>query len=222
MSTFIFPTFAEAPFLWILLALIVPVTVTAFYYKPLYHALLFHPYEVFRGKRLHTLFTSVLVHRGWWHLFWNIALVFGLGTDLMGVFNQEYAGVNPHILFMAFVMVTIGLPNLLIGLRKKNEIAYTAAGVSGLAFGLIGATGLYFPMEEMGKSALNPFTHAYQYWIGFLVVFALLSLRKNRTNSLLHLYAFLAGSLFSVILVPASLVEIGQDLCRISESLFNR
>ena len=218
----IFPTFTEAPIAWILLLVIPSVSITAFYYKPLYHALLFHPYEVYRGKRRHTLLTSALVHKGWWHLIWNIAIVFGLGSDLMQVFNQEYAGITPHILFSALAVTTIGLSNALIGIRNKNDIAYTSVGISGFACGLIGACGLYFPMEEMGKSTLNPFIYAYQYWIGFLILFLIFSIRKNRSNSLLHFYAFLTGSTFSIILAPIGLIEISQDLVRIFENAFSR
>jgi membrane associated rhomboid family serine protease len=44
----------------------------AFYNQSLYGKLMLHPYTVSRGKDIHTVITSGLIHRDWMHLFFNM------------------------------------------------------------------------------------------------------------------------------------------------------
>ena len=208
----IFPTFYEAPLAWVLLALIVPVSIIAFYYKPLYHALLFHPYEVYRGKRSHTLFTSAFIHKGWWHLFWNMVIVFGLSYDMFGVIRQEYEGTLPYVFSLLLTLLFLLIPNLFVGWKARSDITFTSLGASGLTYGLIGFCVMFYPLQEMSDSWLIPMNRSYQYWIVLLIIFSAFLLRKNKINHSLHLFAYMQGTISAIILRPTALIETAEHI----------
>lgn len=186
----IFPTFTEAPLAWILLSIIPPVSIIAFYYKRLYHALLFHPYEVYRGKRRHTLLTSALIHKGWWHLTWNTVIIFGFSYDMFGVIRQEYEGSWPYVFSVLLTLLFALLPNLFISWKKKDDFTFTSLGASGLTYGLTGFCVIFYPLEEVNGSWLIPMKVTYQYWIFLWIVLFLFLYRKNKTNHTLHFFAY--------------------------------
>lgn len=208
----IFPYFYEAPLAYMLTGVIFTTSLIGFYNKTFYNALIYHPYEVFRGKRVHAVFTSIFIHKSWKHLLGNLLFVFGLTYDLMGVFQQEYSPKCSYLLYLIFGLLVIIVPNLLVGLKQKQNFEYTSVGASGLSYALIGAAGMFYPLQEMRSSSIIPLELSYQYWIVLLIIFSLLTLRKSRTNHLLHLYAFLIGSLFIIFVRPASVYEIIRHL----------
>lgn len=207
----IFPTFTEAPLAWILLLVIPTVSITAFYRKPLYYALLFHPYEVYRGKRRHTLLTSALIHKGWWHLIWNMAIIFGLSYDMFGLIRQEYHGILPYLFSALFTFLFIVIPNLFVLWRQKDNLTFTGVGASGLTYGLIGFCVMFYPLQEMSDSWIIPMKRSYQYWIVLLLIFSSFLLRRNKINHSLHLFAYIQGTIIAMILRPVAIVEIIQQ-----------
>lgn len=208
----IFPYFYQAPLAYILVALIFTTSLIGFYNKTFYNALIYHPYEVFRGKRVHTVLTSILIHRSWKHLLWNLLFVFGLTYDLMTVFQIKRSITQSYFFYFTLVLLAIPVSNLLVGLKHKNSFNYTSVGVSGLSYALIGATGMFFPLQKMSDSLLIPMELSYQYWIGFLIIFSALCFRKSKVNHILHLYSFLLASIYIVILRPKSLYQIIDHL----------
>lgn len=208
----IFPYFYEAPLAYILTAVIFTTSLIGFYNKTFYNVLIYHPYEVLRGKRLHTVFTSFLIHRNWKHLLWNLLVIFGLTYDLMGVFQQEYSTTYSYLLYLFLGIIGVIVPNLLMGLKHKQDFKYTSVGASGLSFALIGATGMFYPLQEMGNSLVIPMQLAYQYWIVLFVIFSLLTFRKSKVNHVLHLSAFLLASFYMITLRPIVLNQIIDHL----------
>ncbi len=211
----IFPTFSEAPYSYIVVPIILVCSMIGFYHKPFFHALILHPYEIARGKRIHTLLTSALVHRNGIHLLFNCIVIFGLGYDMFGNLNQESGIVIAWLFTPLLFTIMIILPNLLQYLQEKDNFTHTSIGASNLTFNLFGFSFLYFPLQPT-QSFIIPFiNNSAQYWLAvLLLLILLLTIPKSKINKKLHLIAYLTGSFLAIIIRPQSFLEI-QTLFKI-------
>jgi len=199
----IFPTFAEAPYSYIVVPIILVCSIIGFYNKSFFHALILHPYEIARGKRIHTLLTSALVHRNGIHLLFNCIVIFGLGYDMFGNLNQGYNTTIAYLCTPFIFLLLIILPNLIQSISEKNNFAFTSIGASGLSFGLFGFSGLFFPLQKTNHLFIPWIHNATHYWLYMLLISTLLSFIKvTRTNRQLHLVAFILGSILALIVSP--------------------
>lgn len=205
----IFPTFAEAPYSYIVVPIIFVCSIIGFYNKSFFHALILHPYEIARGKRIHTLLTSALVHRNWIHLLFNCIVIFGLGYDMFGNLHQESGIIIATLFTPLLFIIMIILPNLIQYLQEKDDFTHTSIGASNLTFSLFGFSFLYFPLQPT-KSFIIPFiNNSAQYWLAvLLLLILLLAVPKSKINKKLHLIAYLTGSFLAIIIRPQSLLEI--------------
>lgn len=210
MSFFeIFPTFKEAPYSYFIVPVMLISSIIGFYNKRYFHALLLHPYEVYRGKRMHTLLTSVFVHRNWLHLLFNSFIVFALSYDLYGCIYQEYHVYISIVSTPVLIFLLIVIPNMLQTQIRKDDFVFTSVGSSGLTFGLFGFGFLFFPLHETSSFLIPFIRNSFDYWLSVLVLFALLSfIPKSSVNKQLHIFAFLIGSVLSLLCRPQSINEI--------------
>lgn len=209
MSFFdIFPSLHKAPIAWSLLFLIVSTSVTGFFYRPLYQRLLLHPYEVARGKRWYTLLTAAFVHTGWWHLTYNAILVFGFGYDFHGVIKQEVLPTYSLWITLLLTLLFIVIPNVYITWKNRNNLAYTTVGASGLNYAMIGFCTIIYPLEIIEERQGIPWLYSYHIWAVILVLLSVMLFRKGRTNHVIHLFAFLMGTLSAFLLRPLSLQQL--------------
>lgn len=211
MSIFsILPTFEQAPWSYILVPLIVISSVVGFYYKPYFYALVLHPYEIYRGKRWHSLLTSAFIHRNWLHLLFNVLMIYGLLFDLFGCLKQEYSQKTAVLLSPILIFILILLPNLVQSHHKKEDFMFTTMGASGLTFGLFGFSGLFFPIDEVIRFIIPIVSNSVEKWFFLLMVLYLFTRirRSNLVNVYLHLYAYLIGGALALIVRPAAIQEI--------------
>lgn len=214
MSFFdIFPTFQEAPWSYVVVPIILVSSIRGFRHKPHFHALLLHPYEVSRGKRLHTLLTSAFIHRNWLHLIFNLIVVFGLGYDMFGMLEQEYGTAATWILTpVLFILLTV-VPNLAQTWAKRNDFQFTSIGASGLSSALFGFSFLFFPLEKIRHLVIPFITNSGEYWLYVLVVTILFTFNKRSTiNRPLHVMGYLLGSISAIIIRQDSIPEFFRAL----------
>lgn len=207
----ILPYFHEAPWSYIVVPIMLITSIIGFYHKPFFHALLLHPYEVYRGKRLHTLLTSAFVHRNWLHLLNNLFIIYGLGYDMFGNIEQEKNTLTAYILTPILFISMIAIPNLIQTFIKRQDFLFTAVGASGLSFGLYGFSALYFPLQKMNSPIFTIVHNAFHASILLLILlFALTFISKNNKiiNKHLHLSAYIIGIILALITRPNSLIEI--------------
>ncbi|WP_394675546.1 rhomboid family intramembrane serine protease [uncultured Sphingobacterium sp.] len=210
----IFPTFAEAPYSYIVVPIILVCSIIGFYNKSFFHALILHPYEIARGKRIHTLLTSALIHRNWIHLLFNCVVIFGLGYDMFGNLHQEYGTTVAYIGTIANFFLLIILPNLIQAFSKKNDFTFTAVGASGLSFGLFGFSALFFPLQKTTShlfSFVQNTTHSWIVGLGILILLTFVG-KLKKTNKQLHLVAYLIGSIVALVFRHTSIIEMYQAL----------
>ncbi|MGJ1385192.1 rhomboid family intramembrane serine protease [Sphingobacterium spiritivorum] len=204
----ILPTPAESPWSYTLVPVIIICSIIGFYYKPFFYKLLLHPYEICRGKRWHTLFTSALVHRSCIHLLVNVVLIYALLYDLFGLIKQEYGTNAAYLLSILIILCLVVIPNLFQTYIKKDDFTYTAVGASGLTFGLYGFSFLYFPLQKMSSFWIEAIKVSAQFWLAVLIVILLLSfVPKSKVNKGLHIFAFLLGSVLAFCVRPPAFLE---------------
>lgn len=205
----IFPTFQEAPYSYLIAPVIFSSSMIGFYNKSYFHTLILHPYEIARGKRIHTLLTSALIHRNWLHLLFNTLIIFGLGYDMFGTLTQEYGITVAYLSIPLLFFLLISIPNLIQTYRKRNDFYFTCVGASSLSFGLYGFSALFFPLQPMNNSIFFFINNAVQSWIcGLLIILLLAKIKKSHINKYLHLSAYIFGGVLALICRPKSLVEI--------------
>lgn len=210
----IFPTFSEAPYSYIVVPIILVCSMIGFYHKPFFHELILHPYEIARGKRVHTLLTSALIHRNWAHLLFNCVIIYGLGYDTFGNLNQEYGATVAYLCTIIIFFLIIILSNLIQTLSEKNDFVFTAVGASGLSFGLFGFSALFFPLQKTSSHLFSFVQNTTQNWLVGLGILILLTYvgRPKRINKQLHIVSYLIGSILALIVRPTSLMEVYQAL----------
>lgn len=205
----IFPTFQEAPYSYLIVPVILISSIIGFYHKPYFHALILHPYEIIRGRRIHTLLTSAFIHRNWWHLLFNALIIYGLGYDMFGTISQEYGIHNAYLLTPLLFFLLIFAPNIIQTYQKRKNFYFTALGSSGLSFGLYGFSALFYPLQPMENSIIPFVNSAIQSWIfGLLILFLLAQIKNSPINKYLHLSAYLIGTLLAQIVRPQAVLEI--------------
>jgi membrane associated rhomboid family serine protease len=205
----IFPTLQEAPYSYLFVPIMLISSIIGFYRKSYFHALILHPYEIARGKRIHTLLTSAFIHRNCWHLLFNAFIIFGLGYDMFGTISQEYGVHTAYVLTPLLFFLLIILPNLFQTYQKRKDFYFTALGASGLSFGLYGFSALFYPLQPM-QNSIVPFVNcAMQSWIfGLLILLLLAQIKNSSINKYLHLSAYLIGTLLAQIVRPQAGLEI--------------
>jgi len=209
-----FPAFAAMPFTYTICLLVIVTSIIGFYYKPFYQFFIYHPYEVFRGKRIHTIFTSAFVHKNWWHLIFNIYIFYGVNRDIEYIILENDFS-QAIIKFICFLVVLLGvtLPNLLMSIKQRNNLSFTSVGFSGATFCSMGFCMLYLPLDVSPKTyLLFPFLHyAYEFLFFALVVFFTISFvfkNSKTTNHKLHFNALVIGCLLAIVIHPKLIVEI--------------
>lgn len=208
-----FPSFIEMPFTYTICLLVMGMSITGFYHKPFYQFFIYHPYQVFRGKRIHTIFTSALVHKNWWHLLFNLYIFYGVNRDIEYIIlEDDFSFFSIEFICVLVVLIGVALPNFISGIKQQDNLAYSSIGFSGATFCSLGFSGLYYPLDQSSKVYLFfPFLHyAYEFvFFGLALFFAIaLVFRKSKTNHKLHICAIVIGFLLAVALRPKLVLEI--------------
>lgn len=207
-----FPPFTEMPFTYMLCGILILLSITGFYYRPLYNALLFHPVEFFKGKRILTIFTSAFVHNSWWHLFINIYIFYRVIRDIEYIILENtYSLISIKLICFITVFSGIVLPNLVVGLKNRENINYSTVGFSGAVFSSMGFSLLYLPLDHPQKPfTLLPLFYAYEFACVLFIVVTLMALvfKKSKTNHIVHLLGLVTGFLLAIVFRPALIAEL--------------
>lgn len=206
---YIFPTFVESPYSYTVAPLVLISGVIGFYRKSYFHALLLHPYEIARGKRIHTLLTSAFVHRNWAHLLFNTLLVYGLAYDMFGCIKQENGYLAATIATPCLFALLIILPNSFQVWKQKANFLFTSVGISGLTLGLYGFGFFFFPEQKADNMFISWVSNSLEYWIVATIFLFLVSfIPHSDINRQLHIFAFHTGSILALIVRPEAITEM--------------
>lgn len=194
-----FPSFKSAFCSYLIGILILSTSILSLVNKKITFSLLLHPYEVYRGKRLHTLFTSIFPHQSLLHTLINTLFILFFSYDAQQIMAYKYGEAYAVFLTFYLLIILIVIPNIFLTLKERSNFTFTCIGSSGLTFGLIGFSLAYFPFEKV-KSIFPFIQYSYQFWIYFLLIKLIVALiLRKKFNNTLHLIAFFWGTVLALI-----------------------
>lgn len=209
-----FPSFTEIPFTYTLILLVITTSICGFYNRSFTNSLVFHPYEVYRLNRIHTIFSSALLHKSWSHLLFNIYFFFIMGKDLEYIILADhYTFWSAKSIYILLLVFTIGLPNLFIGWKQRNHVLFTSMGFSGAVYGFTAFSIIYFPLQQVKEThKLIPLRYGYQFALCLLcvVTLSMFIFKKSTVNHVLHLCSATLGLLIAFFCRPELVYELAS------------
>ena len=207
-----FPSFIEMPFTYIICILVMVTSIIGFYFKPFYQFFIYHPYIVFKGKRIHTIFTSAFVHKNWWHLFFNLYVFYSVMRDVECIILEiSHAIIIIKLICLLLVSSGILLPNLILGWFCRNKIQKSFVGFSGAGFCSMGFSILFLPLDHPKEHyKYIPLYFSYEFAISLFIVCGLLAtiFIKSSNNHKGHLIRLVAGFILAIAIRPGLILEI--------------
>lgn len=191
-----------APGIILILLLTALVSIYAFYHQQVYFSFILHPYSIAGKKKLYTLVTAALVHTGWFHLVFNLAIVYILGAMV----EREFSRMSTfgHASFLALYFFGTLSGNLGSVLVHRKDFFFRSAGASTGALAILGsfcivnANESYISLPYFGE-ILN---------IHFIIVFILGLMyeikfgKKDHIDQYAHLFGVLSGILITFLFYP--------------------
>jgi len=143
----------------------IAVFVTSFFNQQIINYFALSPELVLQGKNMWTIFTSIFMHAGFFHLIVNMMSLFFLGNFLeMIIGGKRFIGIyliSGIIGSLAYIYLT-----LLFG----QNMAISAVGASGAIFGIAGVLAVLTPKM---KVFIFPIPVAMPMWFGVAAIMAL-------------------------------------------------
>ena len=207
------PTYSEALVTYLFSALLVCTGVFGLTHKKFYYTHIFHPYVVYRGKRLWTLFSACLVHVSWTHLLANTAFCLIFTSEVEYMLVDDFGRTVGRLLTGVTLVGIVVSCNLIDLLRFRNRLEVTTAGLSAFNCGMVIFYYSYFPVDTSEYSAsLFPLTVAYQLAAAALLALAVACFLKLGRNPAAHLFGGLAGLGAAVMIRPQLVSEVIQHI----------
>jgi len=155
------------------------------------------PLAVTRGLRIWQPFTYLFLHGGFWHLFWNMLVLWMFGRDLERAWGQR------RFYFYYFLTgVGAGVLNLAVKWlfypRGSPHLEIPTIGASGAIFGVLMAAALVFPDRQIWWF---PFPlvlpmRVYVFIMGAIAFFGTLEAGGDNISHITHLSGMLVGYLY--------------------------
>ncbi|WPU99016.1 rhomboid family intramembrane serine protease [Mucilaginibacter sp. cycad4] len=181
-----------APVASIIFAITILTSILAFSNNNLYGRMMLHPYTVSRGKDIHTIITSGLIHRDWMHLFFNMLSYYFFAFGLEPVIGHAQFGILYVLSLILSDMPTV--------VKHKNDYNYYSLGASGAVSAVIFSTILYDPWN---KIFILPFPFGIWFWafgILYLVYCHFASkYSRDQINHDAHFFGAISGLMITIV-----------------------
>jgi membrane associated rhomboid family serine protease len=143
-----------------------------------------HPYDVIYQFKIWQLVTYMFLHGGFWHLFFNMFVLWMFGTEL----EMEW-GSKQFLKYYFICGIGAGILNIMF-------TANPTIGASGAVYGVMVAYALRYPNREVYIYFLFPVK--VKYLVGFLAIVSFLSTWNPSRDGIAHA-AHLGGMLVGYI-----------------------
>ncbi len=197
---------------YIIIALTVVVSITAFSNRSLIERLIFYPPAVKRGE-WHRLFTYGVLHADYTHLIFNMFTLFFFGVDIEKAFQATFDMPTGSIYYILLYVTALPISIFPTYLKNKNNQAYHGLGASGSVSAIIFAYILINPMNFMGVMFIPIWLPAFIFGIIFVAVS--LWLDKKQSGGINH-SAHIAGGIYGIIFMVA-VFAVMADINLVSE-----
>jgi membrane associated rhomboid family serine protease len=160
------------------------------------------PYYIARGKRLHTLFTSGLIHADFQHLLFNMLSFFFFAPQLeqMMVYRSGDWG---HLAFGLIYLLALPLSDVFTVIQHRDNYNYRSLGASGAVSAVIFSSILFNPYSKIGLMFIPIGIPAPIYGIMY-VAYSFYASRRGPTgiNHAAHLSGAFVGLILTLIFFP--------------------
>lgn len=204
-----FNAFFISDFWVIVIVLLTALTsIYAFYHQKIYFLFVLHPYSIIRNRKLYTLFTAAFVHTGWFHLLFNLVIIYFLGRTVEKEFMQmgNHGGIKFVLLY--FFSVLIG--NYGSVLVHRKDFSYRSAGASTGALAILGSFCILKSAETyLSLPLIGAVANSHVILVLILVfVYELKKGRKDYIDHYAHLFGILSGMVITILFYPDVLVHL--------------
>lgn len=202
-----------APFAYFLVAAMVAVSVAGLSSRRLFEELRMHPYSLYRGKRMFTVFTSVFIHVDGTHLLLNSLILLIYLPEVEFMLIDDFGPIPGGLLLLLAVTGISWLASIGSALQHRKNEWHWSAGSSHVAFGFIIMYFVYFPIGDEGTvPTILPVLPGILIALIILSVLLLFVLFGWASAAPIHLYGALAGLLMTCLIRPALLEEVATAI----------
>jgi membrane associated rhomboid family serine protease len=157
----------------------------------------FSPFEYHKNKKWWLLITHGFLHADFFHLFFNVYVLYIFGPSIESYFNiSSDIGSFYFISFYLVAMVFATLPSII---KHNNNPMYKSLGASGAISAVVFAYILIFPLDELGLLII-PGLWLPGFVFGALYLIAEHYLSKKQYSNIAH-DAHISGSVFGVLFI---------------------
>lgn len=162
------------------------------------------PYDVLRGERLYTLFTSMFLHADIWHIGGNMLFLYIFGD------NVEDAFGHGRYLVFYFLSGIVASAAFIWAQLLTTDLTTAAIGASGAIAGLLGAYVMLYPTARIltlvfiGWAFIVPIPAIFflGFWFFYELLYGMLTLGVQAVTGIAywaHIGGFIAGLLFGAL-----------------------
>lgn len=185
------------------------VSYISFNNQKLFNKLLFSPYVVIREKEWFRFLTAGWVHGGFLHLAINLFVLFGFGLVLENYIVSWYGEIG-RVYYLLLFLVSVIVAHIPTYLKEKDNYAYASVGASGGVSGVLFATILLEPLQNLYLFGIIPIPG-----IVFGVLYLIYTQRmagqnRDNINHDAHFFGAIAG-IVGLVLINPSVVSIFID-----------
>lgn len=192
---------------YIIIAVTVFVTISAFNNIELFSKLKFNAYMIKHSNEKWRFFSYALLHSGWLHLIINMYVLYSFGGVVETFFTTNFGNIG----FLYYALLYVGgvLFSTLFDFGKyKDDIYFNAVGASGAVSAVVFSSILVYPS---GSIFLFPIPFPLPSWvfgIAYLIYSAYMG-KKGADNigHNAHFWGAIFGIVLTVILVPNVISE---------------
>ncbi len=201
------------PLAYLIITAIIVVSVVALRKSSLFDACRMHPYSVYRGRRMFTVFTSVCVHTGWLHLLLNAVFLVIYLPEIEYMLNDDFGPFWGGMLLLFVVTFIASFASMCSAVQHRQDRQHWSTGSSHVVFGAMTLYFVYFPIDD-GGTVPKPLPVV----PGFLIALIILSLLFLLTwldwaaAAPMHFYGALAGLLLACMIRPALIGELFENV----------
>lgn len=191
----------SAPITLTIIVLTVLTSIRGFYNPPLVKQLLFNPYMVTEKNEFHRLFTMGFVHADWFHLGFNMYVLWNFGRAL-----EAYDQFLGHLGFFTMYIVALPISALPSLIRASGNIHYNSLGASGAVSAIVFSFIMFAPRTKLSLLFIPVEFEAWIFGAIYLVYSFYMTFRPNpgndRINHDAHLWGAISGVLMTLVMKP--------------------
>ena len=180
--------------------------------RPEWHdKMMFSAWAVWHRKEFWRLFTHGFIHMGYWHLFFNMLVLFFFGFRVEELFQQIFGTVAGECYYALLYLLALPVACIFGLVRYCNEPREYSLGASGATLAVLFAAILLDPGMRLALMFVPLTVPGYLFALLFIPASIIMHhWRLWNVNHMAHVSGSLFGFLFPIVLEPALLSRFWQ------------